>query len=141
VAKKQLNKNVVRTTPRGTIADTIVVYHPPKKRTKKAVHAIRTHCANLDCNNHKRYRSPNPLCRSCRQEQREVDRIAKYFRAIRQPAWTTGYLVPEVGGSYWNFYIAPFLRECVELVTVWNLRASYTPLYTPTPPTEEVGDA
>jgi hypothetical protein len=123
VAKKQLNKNVVRTTPRGTIADTIVVYHPPKKRT-----------------NHKRYRSPNPLCRSCRQEQREVDRIAKYFRAIRQPAWTTGYLVPEVGGSYWNFYIAPFLRECVEK-SGQEPEASYTPLYTPTPPTEEVGDA
>ncbi len=126
VSKK--NKHVVRTTPRGTRVDTPVVVPAPRKKRKPTVKGVSICCANLDCNNRKSYRSPHQLCRYCRELEKSLHHTKMYFRAIHQPYWTTGYPVPKIGGPYWSFYIAPFLRKCVE-----NSRqepdASYVPLY------------
>jgi hypothetical protein len=118
---------VVRTTPRGTIVTTPVVVQAPKVRRKKVVQGISIRCANLDCNNRKSYRSPHRLCRLCRYHEKML-------------TWSVKLATAKPGTPFHDFYCKPYDLRVPEK-PVQEAKASYTPLYAPTTPTEEVENA
>ncbi len=121
------DKYVIRTTPRGTHADTVVVIHPPKERKKHRSPKVCTHCS--ECGGRVSYKSPSWLCQGCRAIER------MYHHSVMA-------LAAEEGSPYWNFYLAPTVKQSIKEAgeefqkvaadlkkSAQASEASYTPLY------------